>query len=174
MSVYEEDLYPWIKYEKAFIKKSIDAGKKVLGICLGAQMIASALGARVYPGREKEIGFFSVNRTYPDSYFLGDCPDNMICFHWHGDTFDIPSGAVNIAGTLPTPNQAFEIGNSVLALQFHLEVKAANVEIMLRKCGDDLKNHGKYIQEGAVIREKSETFLGVSISFMKMILDKFI
>jgi GMP synthase-like glutamine amidotransferase len=101
MNVDEEEKFPWLKTEKQQIKKSIDAGKKVIGICLGSQLIAAASGKKVYKGKEKEIGFFPI--TFSDKALehslFNHFPKEYRVFHWHGDTFDLPDNAQLIAST---------------------------------------------------------------------------
>lgn len=115
MGVCDEALYSWMAAEKAFIKKIIAQNKPVLGICLGAQLIAEVLGVKVWKNSQREIGFFSV--TGDGKLF----PPEFTAFHWHGDTFGIPPGAKHLASSAATENQAFIFQNNVLALQFHLE-----------------------------------------------------
>jgi GMP synthase (glutamine-hydrolysing) len=122
MGVYERDAFPWIDGEVTGIATRIAAGLPTLGVCLGSQMIAAALGARVYPGPVKEVGFAPVTLTEAGTAsalrHLVDVP----LLHWHGDTFDLPPGAELLAGTSTYQNQAFRIGDSLLALQFHAEM----------------------------------------------------
>ena len=92
MSVYDEEVYPWLRDQKRVIKQAVEAGKVVLGICLGSQFIASALGADVYPGQQKEIGWFPLCLTEKGQELL-EIPEGQAVFHWHGDTFDLPQGA---------------------------------------------------------------------------------
>lgn len=122
MGVYEREQYPFLTEELQFIRERIAVGAPLLGICLGAQLIAHALGARVYPGPAKEIGLSPIRLTAagessPLSTMAADDP----VLHWHGDTFDLPSGATLLASTDAYPHQAFSFGRHVLALQFHLE-----------------------------------------------------
>lgn len=124
MSVYEELKYPWLIDEKQLIRDALAADKKVLGICLGAQLIASALGAEVYAGQQQEIGWFEVSKTHP---FASWCPDKFLPLSWHGDRFDLPVGATGFAKSGITPNQGFCLSNKVWALQFHLEATADSV-----------------------------------------------
>ena len=126
--------YPWLVPEKALIGAAVRAGRKVLGICLGSQLVAEVLGARVRPAREKEIGWFPVRRApAADRVPLGAAlPAEFLAFHWHGDTFDLPSEAVHLASSDACPNQAFAWGRHVLGLQFHLEVTGDIVQDMVR------------------------------------------
>lgn len=128
IGVYEDDRYPFIRDELRILRQRLDAKRPALGFCLGAQMMAGALGARVYPGPQKEIGWAPITLT-PEGQngplrHLGNVP----VLHWHGDTFDLPDGAVRLASTALTPNQAFAIGRHALALQFHAEVAAKGFE----------------------------------------------
>lgn len=153
ISAYNDDKVPWLGAEKAFIRQSVHAGKRVLGICLGAQLIASALGAKVYPNTEKEIGWFPIHLTpaakgHP--LFVG-IPDKLTVFHWHGDTFDLPEGAVRLASSVVTPNQAFAVGEKVLALQFHYEATAESILDMTTGCGADL-TPGPWVQDVDTMR----------------------
>jgi len=128
MAVYEMDRTPYLKDEAQFIEKAVKAGKHVLGVCLGAQMLAHVLGARVYPGEQKEVGWYDVDLT--DDGVKDPCMTELAVdggkiaqvFQWHGDTFDLPAGAVRLASSELYPNQAFRYSDRVYALQFHIEV----------------------------------------------------
>lgn len=120
MGVYEQDEHPWIACQMRRLARRLDAGRPTLGVCFGAQMIAAAMGARVYPGPAKEIGFHpldSIDRTSPLRH-LADTP----LLHWHGDTFDLPDDVELLASTTAYRHQAFRRGNNILALQFHGEM----------------------------------------------------
>lgn len=137
MSVNDETILPWLKPEKQFIRKVIERGIPTLGICLGAQLIASALGAKVYNNREKEIGWFEVQATSPvENVFK--FPDKMTAFHWHGETFDLPDGAIHLVKSAACEHQAFQIGHHVIGLQFHLESTPASVDAMIHNCRNEL------------------------------------
>jgi GMP synthase-like glutamine amidotransferase len=138
MSVNDESSYSWLVQEKQFIHSSIEAGKSVLGICLGAQLIASSLGARVYPNRHKEIGWFPVHGITPPGVSVFSFPPSLDVFHWHGETFELPPGAVRLAYSEGCENQAFQIGNSVIGLQFHLETTPQSAEDIIANCRDEL------------------------------------
>lgn len=126
----DEAAYPWLDDELALIRRRIADKLPVLGICLGAQLIAKALGARVYPAAAREIGFGNIALSGPgfESCLLPLCVSDQPVLHWHGDTFDLPSGATLLASSATTPHQAFTYGEAVLALQFHLEVDLAKIE----------------------------------------------
>jgi GMP synthase-like glutamine amidotransferase len=137
MSVTEEDRFPWLKSEKRFIREAILLGIPVLGICLGAQLIASAMGARVYRNPVKEIGWFPV-RAVPAPAGMFQFPKECLAFHWHGETFDLPAGAVRLAESDACENQAFQLGRNVLGLQFHLETTFESASALLEYCRDEL------------------------------------
>jgi GMP synthase (glutamine-hydrolysing) len=124
MNVYEEDRYPFLKKEDLFIKESIQRGKMLLGICLGAQLIAKALGARVSKAPVKEIGWYDVSLTEEGSKhpLFSDFPRTFSVFQWHGDTFEIPHSGKLLVTASPVPHQAFCYGGNAYGLQFHLEV----------------------------------------------------
>lgn len=140
MGADDEDDYPWMGAEKALIRDSISAGKKVLGICLGAQLIARVLGAAVTPNPEREIGWFPVQPTQAGgSDSIGKLfTDRPSVLHWHGDTFAIPDGAVHLLESEGCTNQAFRYGDNVLGLQFHLELQADNAAALCEACPADL------------------------------------
>jgi GMP synthase (glutamine-hydrolysing) len=129
IGAYEDDRYPFLAEELRLIERALTQQIPVLGICLGAQLLARALGARVYPGAGREIGIAPVELT-PDGQAscLKHLAPGYRVFHWHGDTFDLPDAAVRLASTAMTPNQAFASGSNVLGLQFHVEVEARHIE----------------------------------------------
>ncbi len=141
MNVYEEDRYPFLRDEDLFIKEAIQRGKAVLGICLGAQLIAKALGAKVFKAPVKEIGWYDVSLTKIGSQdpLLSPFPKTFPVFQWHGDTFEIPNGAKLIATSSPISHQAFRYGERVYGLQFHLEV----TEKMIREWTETYEQESK-------------------------------
>ncbi len=151
MSVNDEAEYAWLAPETALVREAIGAGKFVLGVCLGAQTIAKSLGATVYMGKEKEIGWFDVRRTEAANPLFEGLPAAFPAFHWHGETFDLPAGAVRLAETDSTPNQAFGVGSRVLGLQFHIEAVPASVEGLIQNCADEI-GAGPYQQSPDAIR----------------------
>jgi GMP synthase-like glutamine amidotransferase len=140
MGVYDELQYPWLAAEKKFVRKSIDAGKAIVGICLGAQLSAEVLGEKVFANKHKEIGWFPVELT-PEasaSNLFGFLPDRFTAFHWHGDTFNLPLGAVHLARSEGCENQAFLYKDRVLGLQFHLESTPQSVKELSQNCRDEV------------------------------------
>jgi GMP synthase-like glutamine amidotransferase len=140
MSVNDEKLYPWLIDEKRFIREAIMRGKGVLGVCLGAQLIASSLGSRVYPNREKEIGWFPIQSALPseENPRLFQFPNECLVFHWHGETFDLPPGAILLARSEVCENQAFQMDRRVIGLQFHLETTPQTAREIVNNCRDEL------------------------------------
>jgi len=171
MGVYDEEKFPWLKEEKAFIKKSIDSGKIVLGICLGAQLIAASLGAKVYPNKFKEIGWFNVNifNNPKNKLFPSSISGNKKVFQWHGDTFDLPAGAIHIAESEACKNQAFIIKDRVLALQFHCEITKDSLKEMIRVGKNELKED-KYVQSADEIMSQKD-LIYQNNSLMRIVLN---
>ncbi len=155
MSAGEEDKHRWLAKEKEFIRKSVESGKIVLGICFGAQLIAEALGGKVYQAEEKEIGWFPVNLKKSNlPAQLATLPENPVVFHWHGDTFDLPEKAVHLASSKATINQAFLYCDKVVALQYHHEVTQDAVELMLLNLEQQLK-------KTRFVQSKEEILMGL-------------
>jgi len=157
MNVYETAAYPWLLDEKSFIASAIAAGKPVLGICLGAQLLAVVLGAVVEPNRHKEIGWFPIYKTgAADALGLFDIfPSEMDAFHWHGDMFHLPSGATHLARSTACENQAFLYGDRVVGFQFHLEMTPTGAEQMIQS---GLSDPGPFIQSAEAILAEPARF----------------
>jgi len=146
MGVYEAANYPWMQKEKIFIRQAIEADKWVIGICLGAQLLAAALGSNVYPHHQKEIGFFTVYKTKAGNKeaALKAVPEAWTVFHWHGDTFDIPPGAQHLLYSQGCTNQTFR-KEKCWGFQFHPEVTATLLRNMTLFEEDELQKD-TYIQ----------------------------
>ncbi|MCE2926320.1 MAG: type 1 glutamine amidotransferase [Rickettsiales bacterium] len=154
MSVGDEADYSWLVPEKAFIKAAIEADKYVVGICLGAQLIANALGARVYPNRVKEIGWFPVAIVDEaiGQPILSGLNSAMNVFHWHGDTFDLPQGAHLLMSSAECKNQAFLYNQRVLGLQFHLEMTEVGIKSIIAHCKEDIVPSASIQPEEEILR----------------------
>lgn len=153
MGVYDEDSYAWLRTEKLFIRDCIDAGRTVIGICLGAQLAAEVLGAKVYPANHKEIGWFPlIKSSFPHPVLFDMAPDQMV-FHWHGDTFDLPKGALLLASSEACVNQAYIWNEQVLGLQFHIEMGPEHIDMLIENCFNELKSDSPYVQTDPVIQK---------------------
>ena len=180
MSVNEEEAYPYIKKEMELVREFIAGGKRVFGICLGAQIMAKALGAKVYVGPETEIGWYDIELTedgirdplmrklavHPR---VGDFWKRFRVFHWHGETFDIPPGAARLAKSALYPNQAFRYGNDAYAFQFHIEVKKEMIYEWLKDAAvdrDELRKLTEAVYEDYAGRAMNfyKAFLGRKIT----------
>lgn len=124
MNANDEAGHPWLTTEMVAIETALGAGKTVVGICLGAQLIARVMGARVYEGPTREIGWFDVTLTSSalDHTMTADLPESFTALHWHDDTFDLPAGAVHLARSEACANQMYAVGGNVVGIQFHLEL----------------------------------------------------
>ncbi|MDH4560821.1 type 1 glutamine amidotransferase [Pseudomonas sp. BN411] len=153
MSVHDEEALPWLKAEKKLIRKSLGAGKRILGICLGGQLLAQALGAEVRKG-EAEIGWWSMEkRPEADRSPLGRMlPQRLLAMHWHGETFDLPAGAIPLYGSAACANQGFVWKERAIGLQCHLEGTPESIEAMLDAYAADLELSGS-VEDAAAIRD---------------------
>ena len=159
ISVYEHDTYPFIEVEIQLLRSRLAAKRATLGICLGAQLMAAALGARVYPGSHgKELGWAPIHTGSDCSvppWFMALLNPELRVLHWHGDTFDLPGGTTRLAGTTHYANQAFVVGNYALALQFHPEVTVQGLERWYVGHASELAQAGICVRR---LREESRTF----------------
>lgn len=148
MSVHDEAALPWLAPEKRAIARAMADGKAVLGICLGAQLIAEALGAEVTRNPHREIGWFPLRRdpTAPPAGPGDALADGLDAFHWHGETFGMPAGAARLASTEACANQAFIFGERVIGLQFHLETTPENARNLVAHCADEMDG-GPFVQD---------------------------
>lgn len=147
MGVHDTLQYPWLEEEVVFLQKLLAAQTPILGICLGAQLLAKALNGKVYRGKHPEIGWLPIE-LHRDNFppelrrFL---PADPVVFHWHGDTFDLPADSEALASSAATPNQAFLHGDRVIGLQFHLETTKEAINSLIDNCGEELDD-GPYVQ----------------------------
>jgi GMP synthase-like glutamine amidotransferase len=141
MGVYDEEKYNWLASEKQLIKKAIEAGKTIIGVCLGAQLIAEVLEAKVYPNQYKEIGWYplKLNPEALENNLFKGFAEKLTVFHWHGDTFDLPSNAMWLASSDACKNQAFLYNEKVLGLQFHFEMTEPALNEMIEKSSAELR-----------------------------------
>ena len=166
MGIHDHEEYPWLVAEKEFIRQAIDADKAVVGICLGAQLMADSLGAKVYPEPQKEIGWFPIRRSEGAPKLI---PEELAVFHWHGDTFDIPEGAVRLASSQGCKNQGFVYNNRAVGLQFHMETTPQSMEALIENCGHELVD-APLIQTAGQMRAGLQTIRNVN-AVMKQLLD---
>ncbi|MGH7964063.1 MAG: type 1 glutamine amidotransferase [Candidatus Binatia bacterium] len=168
MSVNDEKQLPWLREEKRFIVEAVASNRAVLGICLGSQLIASALGSRVYRSAEKEIGWFPVfaASAVPGPFAF---PASTEVFHWHGETFDLPAGAVRLVSSAACRNQAFQIGARVIGLQFHLETTPESARAIISNCGNELVAR-RYIQTESELRDAPQVhYAGINALMTKVL-----
>jgi GMP synthase-like glutamine amidotransferase len=158
MGVHDEAEFSWLAAEKRAIEAALKRGAALLGVCLGAQLLAHVLGAQVTRNPEKEIGWFPVDLApeaagaWPGKVF----PSHFTPFHWHGDTFGIPAGAIPLASSAACRQQGFLYRENALGLQFHPEITADSLAGLLRHCGDELaiagSDQGRFVQDEAALR----------------------
>jgi GMP synthase-like glutamine amidotransferase len=150
MNVYQHRDHPWLVAEKAALSVAFAAGKRVLGVCLGAQLIADVLGGKVAQNREREIGWWPLRATALGADAAGGryaFPAFTHVLHWHGDTYSLPPGATRLAESAACAQQAFAWGERVLGLQFHVEMDAAAISAIATGCADELKDGGRWVQD---------------------------
>jgi GMP synthase-like glutamine amidotransferase len=140
MSIYEHDKYPWLVKEKDAIRRAIEANKFVLGICLGGQLIADVLGGPVTRNAQKEIGWMPLTQTDEISTLkpFDIFPGQYLAFHWHGDTFAVPPGAVLQSSSEACKNQGFLYKQRVIGFQYHIEATGASVDALIDNCAGEL------------------------------------
>ena len=163
MSIHDQADYPWLKAEKWFIQQVISAGKPILGICLGAQLLADALGAEVRPQGYREIGWFPIRleSDFADCN-LGQClPESPTVLHWHGETFSLPAGAQRIAHSAACANQGFIWQDRLVALQFHLESTLLSTGALLENCADELDD-SQWVQSAELILADEARFIEIN------------
>lgn len=171
MGVYDTDKYNWLKDELLFIRAAIDSKKVVLGICLGSQFIAAAMGAKIYSAPIKEIGWFPIQiKSDFEHNPLSFESFTPTVFHWHGDTFDLPDNAQLIASTNEVAHQAFLMNNKVIGLQFHLEQTEDTIKEMIASCSEELLEKGLKIKTKDQI-ENEITYFDSNRKAMFYILD---
>ena len=169
MSVNDESEYPWLVAEKCFIRQCIEAGTPVLGICLGAQLIASAMGARVYRNACREIGWFPIQAVESADPAAFRFPPSIEAFHWHGETFELPPGAIHLARSQACENQAFQLGRRAIGLQFHLETTPETARDLVAHCRDELQP-SRYVQsEKTLLNAPPANYQKINSSMAKLL-----
>ncbi len=169
MNIYDYGKYPWLSTEKLFIKEAIEQGKIVLGICLGAQLIADVLGSKVYANQDKEIGWLPITISENISPELKKVlPINPIALHWHGDTFDLPEKSVHLAKSKACQNQGFIYQKKVIGLQFHLETTHKSLSSLIENCRDGLID-APFIQSAEEMLCDNDRFTQINIIMDKLL-----
>ena len=173
MGVYEAGRYRFLVDEQRLIRRGVTEGLPVLGICLGAQLIAASLGANVYRGARKELGWHEVEVAAQENAIIAGVPPRFMAFHWHGDTFDLPQGATRLFRSALYQNQGFRYGPNVLALQFHLEITAEMVNDWLADAACQRELAELPDMDPRAIRQQTTTWAGESQKVSKKILTNF-
>lgn len=172
MNIYEEEKYPWLKYEKKFIKEAINNDKIILGICLGAQLITDVLGGKVTKNQESEIGWLPVdfNEKILESPIFKYFPKRCNVFQWHNDTFStLGKGAIGIASSDGCNQQAFVYKEKIIGFQFHIECTKESISSLIKNCEDDM-TEGIYVQNAEQIESKMN-FLETANDLMEKLLN---
>ncbi|WP_256413870.1 type 1 glutamine amidotransferase [Acinetobacter sp. 5862] len=153
MSVNDEANYPWLKLEKRWLRRYLSAGKPAIGLCLGAQLIANALGASVSRNQYQELGWMDVGRVshIPENYF--QIPEKINIMQWHSETFEIPRGGVRLAQNNVCQNQMYQIGRNVLGFQFHPEMTPHALQLLIENEEDSAVFNGEYVQPIAELKK---------------------
>lgn len=172
MGVYEEEKYPWLKDEKSFIRTAIDAKKKVLGICLGSQLIAEVLGSQVYQHTAKEIGWWPVQKIAAHK-LTENLSQEFTTFHWHGDTFQLPANCQQLFTSRACNQQGFIYNNHVAALQFHMEVMEDLLNNMILHEKHEIVAN-TFVQTEQTINNLLPEFVSLQNQYMHYFMDAFI
>ncbi|MCH7328806.1 type 1 glutamine amidotransferase [Acinetobacter modestus] len=153
MSVNDEANYPWLKLEKRWLRRYLSAGKPAIGLCLGGQLIANALGASVSRNQHQELGWMDVGRVshVPENYF--QIPEKINIMQWHSETFEIPRGGVRLAQNNVCQNQMYQIGRNVLGFQFHPEMTPHALQLLIENEEDSALFNGQYVQPIAELKK---------------------
>lgn len=169
MSVHDSHELPWLADEKQYLRRALALGKQVLGVCLGAQLIADALGAPVTRNRYREIGWFPLQRQNGLPPALAALmPASMNAFHWHGETFALPAGATLLASSAACTNQIFCMNGKVLGMQCHLEVTPSDATDIATACADEL-TRAPYVQDMPMLVGQPQRFAAANVALVKML-----
>jgi GMP synthase-like glutamine amidotransferase len=171
MNIYQDRDWPWLKAERELIEAALAMGRPVIGICLGAQLIADALGARVTQNPEIELGWYPVSFTPEARALYPDLPESAVALHWHGDTFELPDGATRLAVSAACGEQGFVVPKKCLGLQFHFEVDPKSVLSFVRGQGEWPR--GTYVQPPEEVAANAETHHAANRQILFNLLDAF-
>jgi len=171
MNIYQYRDWPWLKPESEFIRSTLEAGKRVVGICLGAQFIADALGARVFQNPHHEVGWLPITWTSNARTAFPGLSSNANVLHWHGDTFNLPEGATRLASSQGCPEQGFFIPEKCLALQFHMEVDPTLVQEFVKSQAE--WPAGPYVQTPKAIISEAAAYCDENRKLLHGMLDEF-
>lgn len=172
MNIYQYRIHPWLPKEKRAVEAALNAGKKVLGVCLGAQILADVLGGRVTQNPVCEIGWLPVEFSAEARSLFPFLPAELNVLHWHGDTFRLPAGASRLAFSPGCPQQAFIYQQQALALQFHLEMTPAALDLLIENCRGELKP-APYIQDETTLRSGTVIHAAAARRILYQWLDEF-
>jgi GMP synthase (glutamine-hydrolysing) len=173
MNIYEHRAFPWLVEEKKFLTQALAQGRPVVGVCLGAQLLADVLGGKVFQNPVREIGWWPIRwrtaaRAAPGWDFL---PETSTPLHWHGDTFSLPPSAQWLAETDDCAHQAFAWGRLALGLQFHLEVNAPSLGALIENCGHELTRGGPRVQSALQLEDRLTAHQTTNLALLGKILD---
>ena len=172
MNIYQYRDYPLLREERRFIEESVGLGKKMVGVCLGAQFLADVLGSRVVQNHEREVGWWPVTFTKEARETFPCLPIAQHLLHWHGDTFGLPEGAHRLASSEGCLEQGFLYGRHILGLQFHLELAPDDLEQLITNCPSDFRP-GRYIQQPTPLRELTAKHGEAARALLDALLDSF-
>lgn len=170
MNIYQDRDYPWLKSERRFLEQALAANKKMVGACLGSQLIADALGARVFQNAEIEIGWYPIHFSNEARTRFPNLPETQLALHWHGDTFELPPGALRLAESEACANQGHWFEDRVLGLQFHPKITPEALESW---CRIDPPPSGRYTQSATQILDQPTERYTLSHQTLFTLLDEF-
>ncbi|TDQ40486.1 type 1 glutamine amidotransferase [Aureibacillus halotolerans] len=173
MGVNDETLYSWLAPEKTFLKQSLATDKPILGICLGAQLIAQLLGSTIFQGNRPEIGWFEIQKQNNTGRTLfSSWPQTLTPFHWHNDQFTLPPGAVSLGGNKMCECQGFSLNDRVVGLQCHFEMRPKDIETLIEHDGQALNHPASTVMTRSEIMERNSTFTKAPNDLLNELLDK--
>jgi GMP synthase-like glutamine amidotransferase len=173
MDADDEVASPWLHAEKHYIAKCIATGHGVLGICLGAQIIAEVLGGKIRRNPEREIGWYSVHKTLfgETEPLFAEWPDSFVAGQWHGDTFDLPAGLEPLYSSEACENQAFVFDRRVVGLQFHIEWTEDSLATLVEKCGSELNGGAMWVMSASEIIDEAPERIAINRVLLNTLLD---